>query len=229
MKKIGIVMGSDSDLPVVEKAMATLEKFGVPFEAHVYSAHRTPVEASEFAKGARANGFGAIIAAAGKAAHLAGAMAANTTLPVIGIPIKSSTLDGLDALLSTVQMPGGLPVATVAIDGAENAALLAIQILAVEDAALAEKLDADYLVILTAVEKAAIHFGKEDQQWLSDLTVEQAEKYMKQGEFAKGSMLPKIEAAIRFARSGEGKSTLITLLDKAAEGIAGKTGTMIHS
>ena len=136
MKKIGIVMGSDSDLPVVEKAMATLEKFGVPFEAHVYSAHRTPVEASEFAKG-----FGAIIAAAGKAAHLAGAMAANTTLPVIGIPIKSSTLDGLDALLSTVQMPGGLPVATVAIDGAENAALLAIQILAVEDATLAEKLD----------------------------------------------------------------------------------------
>ncbi|MBR2063057.1 MAG: AIR carboxylase family protein, partial [Anaerotignum sp.] len=111
MKKIGIVMGSDSDLPVVEKAMATLEKFGVPFEAHVYSAHRTPVEASEFAKGARENGFGAIIAAAGKAAHLAGAMAANTTLPVIGIPIKSSTLDGLDALLSTVQMPSGLPSA----------------------------------------------------------------------------------------------------------------------
>ena len=140
MKKIGIVMGSDSDLPVVEKAMATLEKFGVPFEAHVYSAHRTPVEASEFAKGARANGFGAIIAAAGKAAHLAGAMAANTTLPVIGIPIKSSTLDGLDALLSTVQMPGGLPP-ILAIDGAENAALLAIQILAVEDATLAEKLD----------------------------------------------------------------------------------------
>lgn len=142
MKKIGIVMGSDSDLPVVEKAMTTLEKFGVPFEAHVYSAHRTPVEASAFAKGARENGFGAIIAAAGKAAHLAGAMAANTTLPVIGIPIKSSTLDGLDALLSTVQMPGGLPVATVAIDGAENAALLAIQILAVEDAELAAKLDA---------------------------------------------------------------------------------------
>ena len=142
MKKIGIVMGSDSDLPVVEKAMTTLEKFGVPFEAHVYSAHRTPVEASEFAKGARENGFGAIIAAAGKAAHLAGAMAANTTLPVIGIPIKSSTLDGLDALLSTVQMPSGLPVATVAIDGAENAALLAIQILAVEDKDLAAKLDA---------------------------------------------------------------------------------------
>ena len=122
--------------------LLTLEKFGVPFEAHVYSAHRTPVEASEFAKGARENGFGAIIAAAGKAAHLAGAMAANTTLPVIGIPIKSSTLDGLDALLSTVQMPSGLPVATVAIDGAENAALLAIQILAVEDKDLAAKLDA---------------------------------------------------------------------------------------
>ncbi|MCI5680296.1 MAG: 5-(carboxyamino)imidazole ribonucleotide mutase [Bacteroidales bacterium] len=141
MKKIGIVMGSDSDLPVVEKTMATLEKYGVPFEAHVYSAHRTPEEARAFAKGARENGFGAIIAAAGKAAHLAGAMAANTTLPVIGIPIKSSTLDGLDALLSTVQMPGGMPVATVAIDGAENAALLAIQILAVEDAALSAKLD----------------------------------------------------------------------------------------
>ena len=142
MKKIGIVMGSDSDLPVVEKAMETLKKFGVPFEVHIYSAHRTPVEAGEFAKNARANGFGAIIAAAGKAAHLAGAMAANTTLPVIGIPIKSSTLDGLDALLSTVQMPSGLPVATVAIDGAENAALLAIQILSAEDAALAAKLDA---------------------------------------------------------------------------------------
>ncbi len=142
MKKIAIVMGSDSDLPVVEKAMATLEKFGVPFEAHVYSAHRTPEEARAFALGAREKGFGAVIAAAGKAAHLAGAMAANTTLPVIGIPIKSSTLDGLDALLSTVQMPGGMPVATVAIDGAENAALLAVQILAVEDAALAEKLNA---------------------------------------------------------------------------------------
>lgn len=142
MKKIAIVMGSDSDLPVVEKAMATLEKFGVSFEAHVYSAHRTPEEARAFALGAREKGFGAVIAAAGKAAHLAGAMAASTTLPVIGIPIKSSTLDGLDALLSTVQMPGGMPVATVAIDGAENAALLAIQILAVEDAALAEKLNA---------------------------------------------------------------------------------------
>lgn len=142
MKKIGIVMGSDSDLPVLEKAMTTLDKFGVPYEVHVYSAHRTPVEAKEFAQQARANGFGAIIAATGKAAHLAGAIAANTTLPVIGIPVKSSTLDGLDALLSTVQMPGGIPVATVAIDGAENAALLAIQVLGASDAELAAKLDA---------------------------------------------------------------------------------------
>ena len=142
MKKVGIVMGSDSDLPVVEKAMVTLEKFGVPFEVHVYSAHRTPEEAKAFAQNARQNGFGVLIAAAGKAVHLAGAVAANTTLPVIGIPIKSSTLDGLDALLSTVQMPGGIPVATVAIDGAENAALLAAQILAVEDVELAQKLDA---------------------------------------------------------------------------------------
>ena len=141
MRKVGIIMGSDSDLPVVSKAMDTLKEFGVPFEVHVFSAHRTPVEAREFSLNARKNGFGAIIAAAGKAAHLAGAIAANTTLPVIGIPVKSSTLDGLDALLSTVQMPGGIPVATVAIDGAQNAALLAIQILAVEDSALAEKLD----------------------------------------------------------------------------------------
>ena len=142
MKKIGIVMGSDSDLPVLEKAMTTLDKFGVPYEVHVYSAHRTPVEAKEFAQQARANGFGAIIAAAGKAAHLAGAIAANTTLPVIGIPVKSSTLDGLDALLSTVQMPGGIPVATVAINGSENAALLAAQILATGDEALAGTLEA---------------------------------------------------------------------------------------
>lgn len=142
MKKVGIIMGSDSDLPVVEKAMTTLESLGVPYEVHVYSAHRTPVEARDFSVNARANGFGAIIAAAGKAAHLAGAIAANTTLPVIGIPVKSSTLDGLDALLSTVQMPGGIPVATVAIDGAQNAALLAAQIIAVEDVELAEKLDA---------------------------------------------------------------------------------------
>lgn len=142
MKKVGIIMGSDSDLPVVEKAAHTLAEYGVPFEVHVYSAHRTPVEAKAFAETARDNGFGVLIAAAGKAAHLAGAIAASTTLPVIGLPIKSSTLDGLDALLSTVQMPAGIPVATVAIDGAVNAALLSIQILAVEDAALADKLSA---------------------------------------------------------------------------------------
>ena len=141
MKKIGIIMGSDSDLPVVEKAMTTLDEFGVPYEVHVFSAHRTPVEAKEFSANARKNGFGAIIAAAGKAAHLAGAIAANTTLPVIGIPVKSSTLDGLDALLSTVQMPAGIPVATVAIDGAANAALLAIEILSASDDELGEKLD----------------------------------------------------------------------------------------
>ena len=141
MKKVAIIMGSDSDLPVVQGAIDTLKDFCVPAEVHVYSAHRTPDEARDFARSARQNGFGAIIAAAGKAAHLAGAMAANTTLPVIGIPVKSSTLDGLDALLSTVQMPSGLPVATVAIDGAKNAALLAIQILAVEDEQLAAKLD----------------------------------------------------------------------------------------
>ena len=142
MKKVAIVMGSDSDLPVVEKAIDTLKEYGVPFEVQVYSAHRTPVQAKEFSEKARENGFGAIIAAAGKAAHLAGALAANTTLPVIGIPVKSSTLDGLDALLSTVQMPSGIPVSTVAIDGAANAALLAIEILSVSDSALAEKLDA---------------------------------------------------------------------------------------
>lgn len=140
MKKVGIVMGSDSDLPVLEKAANTLKNFGVPFEMHVYSAHRTPEEARLFAANAKENGFGAIIAAAGKAAHLAGSIAANTTLPVIGIPVKSSTLDGLDALLSTVQMPSGIPVATVAIDGAENAALLAMQILAVSDEDLARRL-----------------------------------------------------------------------------------------
>ena len=140
MKKVAVIMGSDSDLPVVSKAIDTLKNFGVPFEVHVFSAHRTPVEARDFSLSAREKGFGAIIAAAGKAAHLAGAIAANTTLPVIGIPVKSSTLDGLDALLSTVQMPGGIPVATVAIDGAQNAALLAVQILSVEDKALADKL-----------------------------------------------------------------------------------------
>lgn len=133
-------MGSDSDLPVVEKAFGVFEEYGVPFEVHVYSAHRTPVEAKAFSENAAQNGFGAIIAAAGKAAHLAGAIAANTVLPVIGIPVKSSTLDGLDALLSTVQMPSGIPVATVAIDGAQNAALLAVQILATSDCELQEKL-----------------------------------------------------------------------------------------
>ena len=142
MKKIAIVMGSDSDLPVVEKAIDVLKQFDVPFAVRILSAHRTPLEAKKFAETARGKGYGAIIAAAGKAAHLAGAIAANTTLPVIGIPIKSSTLDGLDALLSTVQMPAGMPVATVAIDGAANAALLALQILAVSDRALATKLNA---------------------------------------------------------------------------------------
>ena len=140
MKKVAVIMGSDSDLPVVSKAIDTLKNFGVPFEVHVFSAHRTPVEARDFSLSAREKGFGAIIAAAGKAAHLAGAIAANTTLPVIGIPVKSSTLDGLDALLSTVQMPSGMPVATVAVNGAQNAALLAVQILSVEDKALADKL-----------------------------------------------------------------------------------------
>ncbi len=140
MKKVGIVMGSDSDLPVIEKAFGVLEEYGVPFEVRVLSAHRTPSAARDFAAGAADNGFGVIIAAAGKAAHLAGAMAANTTLPVIGIPVKSSTLDGLDALLSTVQMPSGMPVATVAIDGAANAALLAVQILAVNDCRLSDLL-----------------------------------------------------------------------------------------
>ena len=140
MKKVGIVMGSDSDLPVVEKAIGKLKEYGVPYEVHVYSAHRTPVQAAEFSRTAQEKGFGAIIAAAGKAAHLAGALAANTTLPVIGIPVKSSTLDGLDALLSTVQMPSGIPVATVAIDGAENAALLAVQMLALSDETLKNRL-----------------------------------------------------------------------------------------
>ena len=141
MKKVGIIMGSTSDLPIVRKAAEVLKEFGVPYEAHVYSAHRTPGEAKEFAASARDRGFGVIIAAAGMAAHLAGALAAGTTLPVIGIPIASA-MNGLDALLSTVQMPSGIPVATVAVDGAKNAAFLAVQILAVEDAALAEKLAA---------------------------------------------------------------------------------------
>ena len=142
MKKVGIVMGSDSDLPIVQKATDLLKSLGIPYEAHVYSAHRTPAEAKAFAENARSEGFGVIIAAAGMAAHLAGALAANTTLPVIGIPCKSSQLDGIDALLSTVQMPSGIPVATVAIDGGANAALLAAEILAVTDAGLAAKRDA---------------------------------------------------------------------------------------
>ncbi len=141
MKKVAVVMGSDSDLPVLKPCFDQLKALDIAFEAHVYSAHRTPDAAAAFAAQARENGFGAIIAAAGKAAHLAGALAARTTLPVIGIPVKSSTLDGLDALLSTVQMPSGMPVATVAIDGSANAALLAAQILSVSDPALADKLD----------------------------------------------------------------------------------------
>lgn len=142
MKKVGIIMGSDSDLPILRKAMDTLESLGIPYECHIYSAHRTPEQARQFALNARANGFGAIIAAAGMAAHLAGAIAANTTLPVIGIPCKSTCLDGIDALLSTVMMPSGIPVATVAINGGVNAALLCAQILAVSDAELAARLDA---------------------------------------------------------------------------------------
>ena len=140
MKKVGIIMGSASDLPVVRKAIDTLASLGIPHEVHVYSAHRTPTEAAEFARSAKANGFGVLIAAAGMAAHLAGALAAQTTLPVIGIPCKSNTLDGIDALLSTVQMPSGIPVAAVAIDGAVNAALLSAEILALSDDELAEKL-----------------------------------------------------------------------------------------
>ena len=141
MKKVAIIMGSDSDLPIVEKAIITLKDLAVPYEVHVYSAHRTPDEAAAFTEKARENGFGVIIAAAGKAAHLAGAVAARTTLPVIGLPVKSSNLDGVDALLSTVQMPSGIPVATVAIDGAVNAALLAAEILSVNDESLRVNLD----------------------------------------------------------------------------------------
>ena len=141
-KKVAVIMGSDSDWPVVKGTCDQLESFGIPFEAHILSAHRTPAAAADFAKSARQNGFGAIICAAGMAAHLAGAFAANTTLPVIGIPMRGGAADGLDALLSTVQMPSGIPVATVAINGAKNAAVLAAQILAVSDASLAAKLDA---------------------------------------------------------------------------------------
>lgn len=142
MKKVAILMGSDSDLPIVEKGINVLRDYGIPFEVHVYSAHRTPLEAAEFVKGAKKNGFGVMIAAAGMAAHLAGAVAANTTLPVIGIPISCKNTGGVDALWSTVQMPSGIPVATVAIDGAANAAHLAAEILALSDDSLAEKLEA---------------------------------------------------------------------------------------
>ena len=142
MKKVGIIMGSDSDLPIVQKAVDMLKSLEIPYEVHIYSAHRTPVEARDFAVNARQNGFGALICAAGMAAHLAGAIAANTTLPVVGIPCKGGMMDGLDALLATVQMPTGIPVATVAINGAANAALLCAQIIAVEDKELAAKLDA---------------------------------------------------------------------------------------
>ncbi len=141
MKKVGIIMGSDSDLPIIRKATGVLDELEIPYEVHIYSAHRTPVEARDFAVNARENGYGVLIAAAGMAAHLAGAIAANTTLPVIGIPCKSSVLDGMDALLSTVMMPTGIPVATVAINGGANAALLAAQIIAVEDSTLADKLN----------------------------------------------------------------------------------------
>ena len=141
MKKVAMIMGSDSDLPVVKKAAAVLREMGIPFETHIYSAHRTPEQARDFARGARAAGFGVIIAFAGMAAHLAGALAANTTLPVIGVPCAGPLMDGLDALLSTVQMPSGIPVATVAVGGGANAALLAAQMLALSDEALAEKLD----------------------------------------------------------------------------------------
>ena len=140
MKKVAVLMGSDSDLPIVEKGINVLRDYGIPFEVHVYSAHRTPKEAAEFVSGAKANGFGVIIAAAGMAAHLAGAVAANTTLPVIGIPISCKNTGGMDALLATVQMPSGIPVATVAIDGAANAGHLAAQILALSDDALADKI-----------------------------------------------------------------------------------------
>jgi len=164
MKKIGIMMGSDSDLPVVRKAIDTLDSFGVPYEVHIYSAHRTPEQARDFAMNARTNGFGAIICAAGMAAHLAGAIAANTTLPVIGIPMRSGALDGVDALYSTVMMPSGIPVATVAIDGAVNAALLAIEMLAISDEALAKKLDdkraADTAKVLEKNAKAEAEFNK---------------------------------------------------------------------
>ena len=164
VKKVGIIMGSDSDLPVVRKAADTLSELGIPFEMHVYSAHRTPEQAGTFARDAKKNGFGVLIAAAGMAAHLAGAIAANTTLPVIGIPLKSTNLEGVDALLSTVQMPSGIPVATVAINGAVNAALLSAQILALSDDELAEKLvakrNADAEKVLAKDQAVSAEFNK---------------------------------------------------------------------
>ena len=153
MKKVAVIMGSDSDFPVVSGAVKTLNEYGVQCEVHIMSAHRTPEQAAEFSANARKNGFGVIIAAAGKAAHLAGVLAAHTTIPVIGIPIKSSTLDGLDALLATVQMPKGIPVATVALDGADNAAILAVQMLALSDDDLAEKLAQDKIKMKDGVAK----------------------------------------------------------------------------
>ena len=164
MRKVGIVMGSDSDLPVVKKATAVLESLGVPFEVHVYSAHRTPQQAAEFARSAKDSGFGVLIAFAGMAAHLAGAIAAQTTLPVIGVPCKSANLEGIDALLSTVQMPSGIPVATVAIDGGANAAFLSCEILALTDAALAERLaeqrEQAAETVLEKDKKIAAEFGR---------------------------------------------------------------------
>ena len=165
MKKVGIVMGSDSDLPILEKSIDVLKNFGIPYEVHVYSAHRTPKEAIDFASGAEENGFGVLIAAAGMAAHLAGVIAANTTLPVIGIPCKSQCFDGMDALLSTVQMPSGIPVATVAVNGGANAALLAAEILAVSDPAISEKLKAKRAAdTKTVLEKNAAVFAKFENQ-----------------------------------------------------------------
>ena len=161
-KKVAVIMGSDSDWTVVKGACTQLEEFGIPFEAHILSAHRTPAAAAEFARSARANGFGVLICAAGMAAHLAGAFAGNSTLPVIGIPMKGGAMDGLDALLATVQMPSGIPVATVAINGAKNAAVLAAQILAVSDDELAAKLDA-------AREKMADQIAQKEQKLQAEL------------------------------------------------------------
>ena len=163
IRKVAVILGSDSDWPVVKGACAQLKALDIPFEAHILSAHRTPAEAAAFAKSAKANGFGVILCAAGMAAHLAGAFAANTTLPVIGIPMKSGALDGVDALYSTVMMPSGIPVATVAIDGAVNAALLSIEMLAIEDASLAQKLEdkrkADTAKVLEKNAKAEAEFN----------------------------------------------------------------------